>query len=280
MTDPIISVENLAYRYQSGPPGRFALENISLQIARGGCTAIVGVTGSGKSTLVQHFNGLLRPAAGRVLLNGADLAGADMRAARRAVGMLFQFPEAQLFAPTLFADVMFGPQRAGLLPAAAAARAADALALVGLPPHDYAMRSPFSLSGGQQRRAALAGVLALDPQVLVLDEPTVGLDAAGRAELLRAIGAARRARGVTVVLVSHDMAEVAALADWVAVLQGGQLVAQGTPAAIFADPAALRGWGLAAPPLFELLALLRMEGIALPDGISTVAQAVAALRGR
>lgn len=280
MTDPIISVENLAYRYQSSPAGRFALEGISLQIARGGCTAIVGVTGSGKSTLVQHFNGLLRPWSGRVLLNGVDLAGADMRPVRRAVGMLFQFPEAQLFAPTLFADVMFGPQRAGLPPAAAAARAADALALVGLPPHDYAMRSPFSLSGGQQRRAALAGVLALDPQVLALDEPTVGLDAAGRAELLHAIAAARQARGVTVVLVSHDMAEVAALADWVAVLQGGRLVAQGTPATIFADPAALRGWGLAAPPLFELLGLLRAQGLALPAGISTVAQALAALRGR
>ena len=280
MTDPIISVENLAYRYQSSPAGRFALEGISLQIARGGCTAIVGVTGSGKSTLVQHFNGLLRPWSGRVLLNGVDLAGADMRPVRRAVGMLFQFPEAQLFAPTLFADVMFGPQRAGLPPAAAAARAADALALVSLPPHDYAMRSPFSLSGGQQRRAALAGVLALDPQVLALDEPTVGLDAAGRAELLHAIAAARQARGVTVVLVSHDMAEVAALADWVAVLQGGRLVAQGTPATIFADPAALRGWGLAAPPLFELLALLRAQGLALPAEISTVAQALAALRGR
>ncbi len=280
MSSSIISVEQLTYRYPASAAARPALEDVSLAIARGSCTAIVGVTGSGKSTLVQHFNALLRPSAGRVLFAGADLAAADLRAVRRAVGMLFQFPESQLFAPTVLADVMFGPRRAGLSQGDAANRAVEALALVGLPPQQYAMRSPFALSGGQQRRAALAGVLALGPQVLVLDEPTVGLDADGRAEVLHAITAARQARAVTVVLVSHDMAEVAALAEHVAVLYAGRLVAQGAPAAIFADAAALHGWGLAAPPLYELLALLRARGRALPGDIRTLEQAFAALRGR
>lgn len=280
MSSSIISVEQLTYRYAASAATRPALEDVSLAIARGSCTAIVGVTGSGKSTLVQHFNALLRPSAGRVLFAGADLAAADLRAVRRAVGMLFQFPESQLFAPTVLADVMFGPRRAGLSQGDAANRAVEALALVGLPPQQYAMRSPFALSGGQQRRAALAGVLALGPQVLVLDEPTVGLDADGRAEVLHAITAARQARAVTVVLVSHDMAEVAALAEHVVVLYAGRLVAQGAPAAIFADAAALHGWGLAAPPLYELLALLRARGRALPGDIRTLEQAFAALRGR
>lgn len=280
MSSSIISVEQLTYRYAASAATRPALEDVSLAIARGSCTAIVGVTGSGKSTLVQHFNALLRPSAGRVLFAGADLAAADLRAVRRAVGMLFQFPESQLFAPTVLADVMFGPRRAGLSQGDAANRAVEALALVGLPPQQYAMRSPFALSGGQQRRAALAGVLALGPQVLVLDEPTVGLDADGRAEVLHAITAARQARAVTVVLVSHDMAEVAALAEHVAVLYAGRLVAQGAPAAIFADAAALHGWGLAAPPLYELLALLWARGRALPGDIRTLEQAFAALRGR
>lgn len=280
MSSSIISVEQLTYRYAASAATRPALEDVSLAIARGSCTAIVGVTGSGKSTLVQHFNALLRPSAGRVLFAGADLAAADLRAVRRAVGMLFQFPESQLFAPTVLADVMFGPRRAGLSQGDAANRAVEALALVGLPPQQYAMRSPFALSGGQQRRAALAGVLALGPQVLVLDEPTVGLDADGRAEVLHAITAARQARAVTVVLVSHDMAEVAALAEHVAVLYAGRLVAQGAPAAIFADAAALHGWGLAAPPLYELLALLLARGRALPSDIRTLEQAFAALRGR
>lgn len=280
--EAIIAVEQLTYRYPSAPPGTPALSDITLSIARGSCTAIVGVTGSGKSTLVQHFNALLRPSAGRVLLNGRDLAdrATDLRAVRRMIGMLFQFPEAQLFAPTVLADVMFGPRRAGLSQPAAAARAAAALELVGLPAQQYGMRSPFGLSGGQRRRAALAGVLALDPAVLVLDEPTVGLDAGGRAEFYRYLRAVRQARATTVVLVSHDMAEVAALADWALVLHGGRLVAQARPAELFADAGALAAWGLAAPPLFELLAELRLRGIAVPAGVATLEQAFEALRGR
>jgi energy-coupling factor transport system ATP-binding protein len=279
-SDPIISARDLSHTYLSGPLAQPALMGVSLRIARGSCAAIVGVTGSGKSTLVQHFNALLRSSAGSLVVDGIDLAapGADVRAVRRRVGMLFQSPEAQLFAPTVLADVAFGPRQAGLPAAAAHARALAALEQVGLPPQIYAMRSPFELSGGQMRRAALAGVLALDPSVLVLDEPTVGLDALGRAEFYAQVRRARAERGVTVVLVSHDMAEVAALADQLVVLHAGRLVADSTPAELFARGAELRSWGLAAPPLADLLDLLRAGGAALPPGLHTVAGAAAALR--
>ncbi len=263
--NPIIVAENLGYTYGDGPLARPALRELSLTVAREACVALVGVTGSGKSTLAQLLNGLLRPTGGRLLVAGIDVGAprADLRALRRAVGMLFQQPESQLFAPTVLADVAFGPIQAGLSREQAVARAVDALELVGLPPREFAQRSPFGLSGGQQRRAALAGVLALEPQLLVLDEPTVGMDARGRAEFYHYIAAARAARGVTVVLITHDMAEAAALADWLVVLSGGALVAQGPPAKLFAQPATLRAWGLAAPPLAELLAALREAGITL-----------------
>jgi energy-coupling factor transport system ATP-binding protein len=281
MTDPIIIAHNLSYTYLPGPLAQAALKDISLEIARGSCVAIIGVTGSGKSTLVQHFNGLLRPSSGMLLVDGFDLAATDLdlRALRRQVGMLFQMPEAQLFAPTVLADVAFGPRQAGLSLPEAHARAAAALDQVGLSPAVYAMRSPFELSGGQMRRAALAGVLALAPSVLVLDEPTVGLDAPGRAEFYTYVRRAQRERGVTLVLVSHDMAEVAALADWLVVLHAGRLVAQGPPSALFAEGDRLRAWGLAASPLAELLSQLRQAGVALPPDLQTVEAAVAALRG-
>lgn len=281
MDDPIIAARNLAHTYLSGPIAQVALADVSLEIARGSCTAIVGVTGSGKSTLVQHFNGLLQPSAGDLVVDGFNLSApdVDLRALRRRVGMLFQSPEAQLFAPTVLADVAFGPRQAGVATPAAIARAAAALEQVGLPPQIYAMRSPFELSGGQMRRAALAGVLALDPSVLVLDEPTVGLDAPGRAEFYGYVQRAQRERGVTLVLVSHDMAEVAALADWLVVLHAGRLVAQGRPDTLFAQSAQLHEWGLAAPPLAELLDQLRGVGLTLPEGLHTLDGAQAALEG-
>jgi len=280
MSDPIIIARNLSHTYLPGPLAQAALVDISLEIARGSCVGIIGVTGSGKSTLVQHFNGLLRPSSGTLLVDGFDLCAADLdlRALRRRVGMLFQMPEAQLFAPTVLADVAFGPRQAGLSLPEAHARAAAALERVGLPPAMYAMRSPFELSGGQKRRAALAGVLALDPSVLVLDEPTVGLDAPGRAEFYTYVRRAQRERGATLVLISHDMAEVAALADWLVVLHAGRLVAQGPPAALFAEADRLRAWGLAAPPLAELIGQLRQAGVALPPDLHTTEGAAAALQ--
>jgi energy-coupling factor transport system ATP-binding protein len=276
MNDPIIITHNLSHLYQPGPLQQRALIDISLEIARGSCAAIVGVTGSGKSTLVQHFNALLRPSSGTVIVDGIDAgATSDVRMLRRHVGMLFQSPETQLFAPTVAADVAFGPRRLGLPEAQLSGRVAAALEMVGLPAAEYGPRSPFALSGGQMRRVALAGVLASAPAVLILDEPSVGLDAVGRDEFYRIIQRIQRERGVTVVLVSHDMAEVAALADQVFVLHAGRLVAQGSPRTLFAQAELLPAWGLLATPLSELLALLRQGGMQLPQEIDTLEAASA-----
>jgi energy-coupling factor transport system ATP-binding protein len=282
MMDEIIITHNLTHIYQTGPLAQLALADVSLAIARGSCVAIAGATGSGKSTLVQHFNGLLRPTSGSVIVEGVDVGAAatDLRALRQRVGMLFQSPDAQLFAPTVYADVAFGPQRIGLRPEQVRARVLAALDLVGLPPPEYGPRPPFELSGGQMRRVALASVLAIEPAVLVLDEPTVGLDADGRAQFYAYIRRAQGERGVTVVLVSHDMAEVAALADRLFVLHGGRLVAQGPPRRVFALGERLHRWGLLEPPLHELLALLRGHGVDVPAEVGTVEEAFELLMGR
>jgi len=278
LKDPIISTRDLTYIYQAknaGPLQKIALADITLQIERGSCVAIIGVTGSGKSTLVQHFNGLLHPTAGSVIVDGIEVGskGVDSIALRRRAGMLFQFPEAQLFERTVYADVAFGPKRMKLRRKEIRSRVLRALDAVGLPHAEFARRNPFELSGGQKRRAALAGVLAMSPSILILDEPTVGLDADGREEFYTYLKRIKETQGVTVVLVSHDMAEVATLADWLFVLHNGRLVMQGEPRSVFAQGETLRTWGLAAPPLNELLALLRKGGITLPDEIYTLEDA-------
>lgn len=280
MTGPIIITQNLCHTYRSGPLVKLALVDINMEIARGSCAAIIGVTGSGKSTLVQHFNGLLRPTSGTVIVDGIDVSarGADLQALRRRVGMLFQFPETQLFENSVYADVAFGPRRMKLSKREVRTRVLKALETVGLPPHDFAQRSPFELSGGQMRRVALAGVLAMSPTILVLDEPTTGLDADARCEFYYYLRRAQQEQGVTIVLVSHDMTEVATLANRLYVLNNGRLVMQGTPRTVFAQGDALRAWGLAQPPLSELLALLRKQGLAIPAGILTLDEAFAALQ--
>ncbi len=285
MTDPIIITKNLCYTYQSKQANslqKAALADINLEIARGSCVAIIGITGSGKSTLVQHFNGLLRPTTGSVIVDGQDVgaADADLVALRQRVGMLFQFPEMQLFEHTVFADVAFGPRRMKLDRHEVRQRVINALEMVGLPHHEFASRSPFELSGGQMRRVALAGVLAMSPSILILDEPTVGLDADGRSEFYHYLQCARQERRITIVLVSHDMAEVAALADRLFVLHSGNLVMQGTPRSIFAQGDRLRKWGLATPPLSELLTLLRKHGLAIPEETLTIDEAFVVLRDR
>jgi energy-coupling factor transport system ATP-binding protein len=280
LTGPIIITQNLCHTYRSGPLVKLALVDINMEIARGSCAAIIGVTGSGKSTLVQHFNGLLRPTSGTVIVDGIDVSarGADLQALRRRVGMLFQFPETQLFENSVYADVAFGPRRMKLSKREVRTRVLKALETVGLPPHDFAQRSPFELSGGQMRRVALAGVLAMSPTILVLDEPTTGLDADARGEFYYYLRRAQQEQGVTIVLVSHDMTEVATLANRLYVLNNGRLVMQGTPRTVFAQGDALRAWGLAQPPLSELLALLRKQGLAIPAGILTLDEAFAALQ--
>ena len=282
MSNPIIVVKHLSHTYASGSLQKKALQDINLEIQQGSCVAIIGFNGSGKSTLVQHFNGLLRPTEGCVVVDGINVGvkGADLRALRQRVGILFQFPESQLFARTVFADVAFGPQRMKLHKREVRRRVVDALDAVGLPNREYGWRSPFDLSGGQRRRIALAGVLAMSPKVLILDEPSVGLDGEARAEFYSYLKCIQQERGVTIILVSHDMSEVAAMADWLFVLHQGRLMMQGLPRDVFRQAEQLREWNLAVPPLNELLALLRAQGVEVPADIFTLDEAVAFLQER
>ncbi len=266
--NPVIVTRHLSHTYVAGQLRKQALLDITLEIARGSCVAIVGVNGSGKTTLVQHFNGLLRPTEGIVLVDGIDVSakGVDLQALRQRVGLLFQLPESQLFGRTVYEDVAFGPRRLHMSRREVRSRVLGALETVGLPPREYARRAPFELSGGQRRRVALAGVLAMMPETLVLDEVSIGLDGEGRAEFYSYLRRIREERRVTIVLVSHDMAEVASLAEWLFVLHEGHLVMQGSPRSVFSQGDALREWGLNTPPLSELLLLLRKQGVAALAG--------------
>jgi len=275
LTDPIIIVNNLCHTYQSGPLQKKALLDITLEIDPGSCSAIIGITGSGKSTLVQHFNGLLRPTSGSLVVDGVNVKakGGDLKTLRQNVGILFQFPETQLFEHTVYADVAFGPRRLNLSKSEVRARVLHALDAVGLPPRQFAQRSPFELSGGQRRRVALAGILAMSPKILILDEPTTGLDADGRAGFYQYLRQVQQKDAVTVILVSHDLSEVALLADRLFVLHDGRLVAQGSPRAIFTQDTLLHAWGLIEPPLSELLILLRKQGLPIPEQVFTIDEA-------
>ena len=262
---PIV-LEQVSHHYRSGPQTSVALDKINLTIHDGELLALIGHTGSGKSTLAQHLNGLLEPTSGRVLLDGEDInqKGASRRALRFKVGLVFQYPEHQLFEETVYKDISFGPKNMGLSGEEIKQRVRAAMAQVGLDFEEMQGRSPFELSGGQMRRVALAGVLAMQPRVLVLDEPTAGLDPRARDFLLSDIKRLNN-EGTTVVLISHGMDEVARLATRVAVLEKGRLVMEGSTVEIFTQQERLSAMGLDIPEGFKLARRLREEGLRLSE---------------
>ncbi len=276
----MIRCEDLRYVYRRGTPlETAALEGVSLEIRAGEVVGIIGATGSGKSTLVQHFNGLLRPTAGRVFLDDVDIHAreVDRRRVRQQVGLLFQYPEQQLFEETVSADVAFGPRNLGHDGEDLDARVRGALALVGLDPDRFGPRSPFALSNGERRRVAIAGLLAMEPRMLILDEPTAGLDPASREELLAYIGRLHEERKTTIVLITHSMDAVARLCRRLLVMDNGRIVTDGPVRAVFSDPARLASLGLGLPQVTQCIHRLRAAGLVLRPDILTVDEAQAAI---
>ncbi|HPT83320.1 MAG TPA: energy-coupling factor transporter ATPase [Limnochordia bacterium] len=271
-----IRLENVSYRYlEDTPMETEALSNVSLEIKDGEFVGIIGPTGSGKSTLIQHFNGLLLPSSGKVWVDGVDLTHKDtqLRKIRQKVGMVFQYPEHQLFGETVLEDVGFGPQNGGLSQEEVVERVRRALAYVGLDFEELKDQSPFELSGGQKRRVAIAGVLAMEPSVLILDEPTAGLDPKGREEILDEIRALHKERGITVILVSHSMEDVARLVDRLIVMHQGRVALDGTPVEVFRQAETLKELGLGVPQVTELMHELKAKGLAVNTDILTVEEA-------
>lgn len=266
----------------NAPDALWALRDVTFAVEPGEFLGIAGHTGSGKSTLIQHMNGLVHPTEGRVLADGRDLAEKGVaHEVRQQVGLVFQYPENQLFANTVYDDVAFGPRNMNLSEDEVDRRVREGLALVGLSFDELRDRSPFDLSGGQQRRVAFAGVLAMEPEVLVLDEPVAGLDPLSREEFLGLIRDLH-AGGRTVVMVSHSMEDLAALSDRILVLSEGRVFALGAPAEVFADAAALKAVGLGAPAPEAFASELRAAGFALPRGLydeRTLAADIAAQLG-
>lgn len=271
----IIRIENLTHTYGEGTPfRRSAVENLSLDIYRGEFLGLIGHTGSGKSTLIQHLNGLLKPTGGRVLLDGEDI-WADpkkIRSVRFCVGLVFQYPEYQLFEADIFTDVCFGPKNLGLPQEEVEKRARHALKLVGMDEKFY-KQSPFELSGGQKRRVAIAGVLAMRPEMMILDEPTAGLDPQGRDEILGQIERLNREHGLTILVVSHSMEDMARYVDRIMVMNDGVKMFDDTPKEVFRHYKELEAIGLAAPQITYVVQGLRERGIPIDDAITTVEEA-------
>lgn len=272
-----IKLTNVSHIYMPGTPYEHtALKDINLEIRQGEFVAVIGHTGSGKSTLMQHLNGLLKPAAGQVLVDGIDInvKGTQAKQARLRVGMVFQYPEHQLFEETIAADIAFGPRNLGLPEEEIDSRVRAAMEFAGLDYDKFAARSPFQLSGGQMRRVAIAGVIALKPEYLVLDEPSAGLDPRGRDEILNQVANLHKNTGVTVILVSHSMEEVARLADRLLVMNQGDVVLDGEPLTIFNNHREeLLAAGLDVPNVTALLSYLRGRGLPVSDNALTIEEA-------
>ena len=269
-----IEANELTHTYLPGTPSQaVAIEGVTVSIGEGEFVGIIGHTGSGKSTLAQHMNGLLRPTDGSITVDGVPIPrkGGNMREIRRKVGMVFQYPEYQLFEETIEKDIAFGPKNLGLDEEETARRVREAMEAVGLRYEMFAPRSPFELSGGQKRRVAIAGVLAMQPKVLILDEPTAGLDPRGREEILTMVEAWKH-DGRSVVMISHSMDDIARLCGRVLVMAGGRLLMEGTPAQVFAHSEQLRSVGLDLPEAADIADRLRGAGFDLPEGIVSVDQ--------
>lgn len=262
-----IKVENLSYVYSVKTPFECkALDNVSFTVNSGETVGIIGSTGSGKSTLGKHFNALIRIQKGKIYVGDYDLTARkiDFKGLRRTVGMLFQYPEYQLFDDTVLKDVSFGPKNFGMSREESEVCAREALALVGMSGADIEEKSPFELSGGQKRRVAVAGVIASKPKVLLLDEPTAGLDPRGKREMLELVSRLKKEFAEIVIMISHNMDEIAEFCDRVIVLDGGKLVANGTPEEIFTSPEIIDGTGLDLPHVYKLRAMLHQNGIDVP----------------
>ena len=276
---PIVQVENLSHIYSIGTPfEHVALDHMNFSVERGEFIGVIGHTGSGKSTLMQHLNGLLKPTSGRVLLDGKDI-WSDKKLTRQArfrVGLVFQYPEYQLFEETVYKDIAFGPKNMGLSPEEIDRRVREAAGFVGLTEAQLEV-SPFDLSGGQKRRVAIAGVIAMEPEVLILDEPTAGLDPSGREEILQNIESYRKAKNATIMMVSHSMNDVARLTDRLLVLNSAKIAMDGTPEEVFTHAAELEEMGLDIPEVTRVFLRLQALGLDVP-AVHTMEQAVAVLK--
>ena len=272
---PVLETQNLSFVYSPGTPfEKTAMADVSLSVEEGDVVGVIGHTGSGKSTLVQHLNGLLKPTSGKVLLEGRDIWAEPkkIRDVRFQVGMVFQYPEHQLFEDTTYKDIAFGPKNMGLSEDEIDARVRRAAAFVGLK-EELLDKSPFELSGGEKRRAAIAGVMAMEPRVLILDEPTAGLDPRGRDMILEQIGAYKEENDTTVLLVSHSMEDVARTAKKVLVMNGGRIAMYAPTAEVFSRAEELEAIGLSIPAVTKVFMRLREKGYPVGDNVYTVGQA-------
>jgi len=271
-----IKIENLTHIYMPKSPfEKIALDNVSLDIKDGEFVALIGHTGSGKSTLIQHFNGLLEATSGKIIVDGVDITAkkAKLTDIRKKVGLVFQYPEYQIFEETIAKDIEFGPRNLGLSEEEIHSRVVKAMEMVGLDYELYKDRSPFDLSGGQKRRVAIAGVVAMQPTTLILDEPTAGLDPKGRDDILGQISKLHKDYNMTIVIVSHSMEDVAKIAQRIIVMNNGTVALQGTPSEVFKEVDTLEQIGLGVPQVTYLVRALREKGFDLSDNIFTIEEA-------